>query len=64
MKGFCLLLTLLFDQQSKNVNNYLIGVVLLQHATLPHLNTLNKSQPNPMAILILLFVTALQRDVV
>jgi hypothetical protein len=62
--AFVLLLTLLFDQQSKNVNNYFIGVVLLQHATPLHLNTLNKNQPNPMAILMLLFATALQRDVV
>jgi hypothetical protein len=62
--AFVLLLTLLFDQQSKNVNNYFVGVVLLQHATLPHLNTLNKNQPNPMAILMLLFVNVLQRTVV
>lgn len=62
--AFVLLLTLLFDQSNENVNNYLIGVVLLQHATPPHLNTLNKNQPNPMAILMLLFSTALQRTVV
>jgi len=34
MKGFCLLLTVLFDQQMKNVNNYFVGVVLLQHGKL------------------------------
>jgi hypothetical protein len=61
--AFVLLLTLLFDQQSKNVNNYFVGVVLLQHATLPHLNYCFESQPNPMAILILSFATALQRVV-
>jgi hypothetical protein len=64
MTGLCLLLTLLFDQVSNKVKNYFIGVVLLQHATLPHLNTLNKNQPNPMAILMLLFVNVLQRVVV
>jgi hypothetical protein len=31
--AFVLLLTLLFDQQSKKVNNYFVGVVLLQHAS-------------------------------
>jgi len=35
MKGFCLLLTLLFAQQFKNVNNYFVGVVDLQHASAP-----------------------------
>lgn len=64
MKGFVLLLTLLFDQANKFVNNYFVGVVLLQHATLPHLNCPFESQPNPMAILILSFATALQRTVV
>jgi hypothetical protein len=62
--AFVLLLTLLFDQQSKNVNNYFIGVVLLQHATPLHLNCPYESQPNPMALLILSFATALQRVVV
>jgi hypothetical protein len=62
--AFVLLLTLLFDQSNKFVNNYFVGVVLLQHATPPHLNCPSESQPNPMAILILSFATALQRVVV
>jgi hypothetical protein len=64
MTGLCLLLMPLFDQVSNKVKNYFVGVVLLQHATPLHLNNLNKNQPNPMAILMLLFATALQRDVV
>ena len=62
-EGLCFVVDAIIDQANKFVNNYFVGVVLLQHATPPHLNCPFESQPNPMAILILSFVTALQRTV-